>query len=120
MKFQIFRLIYIPFFSFSQIPGPPNQNFIAYFEGSREAIAADTPFGRIARPFFTGNDDEFRNNRFKLIPKIVEGNMVVKMAVKDTPTLIGNKLKQYYFKGDNYFELDIDVASSQVARYFGV
>lgn len=98
------------------VPGPPNYNFVAYLEGNKEAIEADTPFGRIARPFFFGNDDEFRNNRFKLIPKIAEGNMVVKMAVKDTPTLIGNKLHQYYFKGDNYFELDIDVGSSSVAR----
>lgn len=38
------------------------------------------------------------------------------MAVKDTPTLLGNKLKQYYYKGDNYFELDVDVGSSQIAR----
>lgn len=98
------------------VPGPPHLNFVAYMEGNKEAIESDTPFGRIARPFFFGNDDEFRNNRFKLIPKVVEGNMVVKMAVKDTPTLIGNKLKQYYFKGDNYFELDIDVTSSSVAR----
>jgi len=36
----------------------------------------DTPFGRVANPFFLGNDDEFRNNRFKLIPKIVDGNMI--------------------------------------------
>jgi hypothetical protein len=62
------------------------------------AIEADTPFGRIARPFFNGNDDEFRNNRFKLIPKVVDGNLMVKMAVKDTPTLLGNKLKQTYVK----------------------
>jgi hypothetical protein len=80
------------------VPGPPNLNFVVYLEGNKEVIEADTAFGRIARPFFFGNDDEFRNNRFKLIPKIVEGNMMVKMAVKDTPTLIGNKLKQYYFK----------------------
>jgi len=42
--------------------------------------------------------------------------MIVKMAVKDTPTLLGNKLKQYYYRGDNYFELDVDVGSSSVAR----
>ena len=35
-------------------------------------IEEDTPFGRIARPFFFGNDDDFRNNRFKLIPKVIE------------------------------------------------
>ena len=61
-------------------------------------INADTPFGRVAKPFFNGNDDEFRNNRFKLIPKVIDGNMIIKMAVKDTPTLLGNKLKQYYHK----------------------
>lgn len=33
-------------------------------------IYEDTPFGRVAKPFFEGNDDEFRNNRFKLIPKV--------------------------------------------------
>ena len=33
-------------------------------------IEEDTPFGRVARPFFCGSDDEFRNNRFKLIPKV--------------------------------------------------
>ncbi len=42
---------------------------------------------------------------------------MIKMAVKDTPTLLGNKLKQYYFKGDNYFEIDVDVGSSSVARF---
>ena len=98
------------------VPGPPFYSYCAYFEGNRSVIEADTPFGRVAQPFFNGNDDEFRNNRFKLIPKVVDGNMVVKMAVKDTPTLLGNKLKQYYYKGDNYFELDVDVGSSSVAR----
>ena len=98
------------------VPGPPFYSFVSYFKGDKKAIDSDTPFGRIARPFFYGNDDEFRNNRFKLIPRVLDGNMIIKMAVKDTPTLIGNKLKQYYFKGDNYFEIDIDVGSSSVAR----
>lgn len=98
------------------VPGPPFYSYCAYFEGDKKLIEQDTPFGRVAHPFFNGNDEEFRNNRFKLIPKVVDGNMIVKMAVKDTPTLLGNKLKQYYFKGDNYFELDVDVGSSSVAR----
>lgn len=143
------------------VPGPPFLCFVVYFLGERvrffkiclfyifllsnfdliiltpfvfqSIIEEDTPFGRVARPFFYGNDDEFRNNRFKLIPRvinllylffsfflllnffflnlrlsngsfqIVEGNMIIKMAVKDTPTLLGNKLKQYYFKVSLYF-----------------
>jgi hypothetical protein len=40
---------------------------VIYF---KEIIEQDTPFGRIAKRFFRGNDDEFRNNRFKLIPKV--------------------------------------------------
>ena len=109
------------------VPGPPFLSFVAYFlavnivakievEGQllkyffyqdKSIFYEDTPFGKIARPFFDGNDDEFRNNRFKLIPKIVDGNMIIKMAVKDTPTLLGNKLKQYYYKDEHYFELDV-------------
>lgn len=98
------------------VPGPPHLSFVIYFQGDKSVIDADTPFGRVARPFFYGNDDEFRNNRFKIIPKILDGNLIIKMAVKDTPALLGNKLKQYYYKGDNYFELDVDVGSSSVAR----
>jgi len=98
------------------IPGPPQLSLVAYFEGDYAKVGSDTPFGRVARPFFTGNDDTFRNNRFKLIPKIVDGPFVVKMAVKDTPTLLGTKLKQHYFRGSNYFECAVDVGSSSVAR----
>ena len=99
------------------VPGPPDLCFVAYMQGNPEDLRADTPFGRIANPFFFGSDDNFRNNRFKLIPKIVDGPFMLKMAVKDKPAIIGNKLKQHYFKGENYFELDIDVGSSSVAKY---
>jgi hypothetical protein len=99
------------------LPGPPFLSFCAYWQADKSCINEDTPFGKIARPFFEGNDNEFRNNRFKLIPKVVSGNFIVKQAVKDTPTLLGNKLDQSYFKGDNYFELCVDVGSSSIAKY---
>jgi hypothetical protein len=51
-------------------------SYVVYWCGDRSLIDADTPFGRIARPFFTGDDDVYRNDRFKLIPKIVEGPYV--------------------------------------------
>lgn len=98
------------------VPGPPFLSFVMYWAMDRDVINADTPFGRIAKPFFEGSNDDFRNNRFKLIPKVVDGNMVIKMAVKDTPTLLGNKLKQYYHRADHYFEIDVDIGSSSVAR----
>jgi hypothetical protein len=73
------------------VPGPPFLSFVVYMTGDpvrmrahlreatiltmfviyfKEIIEQDTPFGRIAKRFFHGNDDEFRNNRFKLIPKV--------------------------------------------------
>ena len=56
-------------------------SYVVYWSGDRSLINADTPFGRIARPFFTGDDDEYRNNRFKLIPKIVEGPYVFRFIL---------------------------------------
>jgi hypothetical protein len=44
--------------------------FVVLAAGLQALIEQDTPFGKVARPFFNGNDDEFRNNRFKLIPKV--------------------------------------------------
>ncbi len=98
------------------IPGPPYLSYCAYWEVDKSLIEADTPFGSLAKRFFFGDSDAFRDDRFKFIPKIVEGNFAVKMAVKDTPTLMGHKLKQYYHRAEHYFEIDVDISSSNVAR----
>jgi hypothetical protein len=80
-------------------------------------INADTAFGKIARPFFNGVDNDYRNKRFKLIPKVredmecnvflsiflfsfcqvIEGNTLMKAAVKNKPVILGTKLKQFYY-----------------------
>lgn len=62
------------------------------------------------------SDDVFRNSRFKLIPTVVEGSFIVKQSVGSKPTLLGNKLKCHYHKGENYFEVDIDISSDSVAN----
>ena len=99
------------------IPGPPYLSLIAYFKGDRDDIQyGSTAFSRIAKKFFFGEDDQYRNNRFKVVPRILEGNLFIQMAVQDTPTLLGNKLTQTYYKTDHYFEIDIDVATSTIAR----
>jgi len=113
-----------------QVPGPPWFAFVAYFvpknragwdpkvfeSSNREHCEGNTPFSRLARPFFFGDDDDYRDDRFKLIPKVVEGNFIVRNAVGTKPTILGRKLKQHYFRGDNYFELDVDIASSAIAQ----
>jgi hypothetical protein len=99
------------------VPGPPHFAFVVYLTPKDPTVfEQDTPFTRIAKPFFFGDDDSYRDHRFKLIPKIVDGNIVVRIAVKDTPAILGTKLAQTYHRGENYFELDVDVGSSSVAR----
>jgi len=103
-------------------PGPPFYHLVIYYavpdlsdiDGSK-----NTPFSKLAKQFFFGNSDEFRNNTFKLIPQIIEGNFLVRKAVGSTPAITGTKLTQIYIKGDRFFELIIDVGSIAVAAGVG-
>ena len=52
---------------------------------------------------------DFRNERFKLIPSITAGPWVVRAAVRNTPALLGKKVVQRYFRGDDYLEIDVHV-----------
>ena len=83
-----------------------------------------TPFGKLMHRFIygtkngkkDGSDDKFRNNTFKLIPRIVDGNFVVRKAVGSKPSILGRKIKQYYIRGERYFEIIVDIASDAVAQ----
>jgi hypothetical protein len=69
---------------------------------------------RCMMQFWRANDG-FCNDRFKLIPAIVEGNWTIKLAVGSKPALTGRKVTQRYFRQKGYFEVDIDISSSAVA-----
>jgi len=73
-------------------------------------------FQKIASTFFFGSSDKYRDERFKLIPKIISGNILVKKAVGSKPTLLGKKVKQYYIRSNDYFELVVDVGSDAIAN----
>jgi hypothetical protein len=114
---------------------------VSYF-GINQATMADiysqsSPFGRLMHKFLFGDDDAFRNQTFKLIPRIVQGNFVVKKAVGSKPSILGKKIKQYYIRGGSgfsasgesdlnqsnqnqqplrYFEVLVDIASDAVAQ----
>lgn len=64
---------------------------------------------------FWNADKAYCDERFKLIPNVVEGPWPLKMAIGSKPALTGTKLEQTYFRGPGYFEVDIDIASSSVA-----
>ena len=100
------------------VPGPPYFSMVSYFGvDDIETLKTNrTPFGRIANRFFFGDSDKFRNETFKLIPRIVEGNYVVKKAVGSKPTIIGKKLRNIYIRNERYLELIVDIASEPVAQ----
>ena len=94
-------------------PSPPHHTLMMYY---RMPPVDKMPkhFQQMWKNFLT-KDDEFRNQRWKIIPRIAEGPWVVKSAVGTKPALLGLKVDQKYYITDNYCEVDIDVASSQVA-----
>jgi len=68
------------------------------------------PAERLWRRFVDG-DDEYRNQRLKFIPTIVEGPWIVKKCVGGNPALIGQKLPTSYHRSveGNYLEVCLDV-----------
>mmetsp|Transcript_3916 Transcript_3916/g.7940 ORF Transcript_3916/g.7940 Transcript_3916/m.7940 type:complete len:1021 (-) Transcript_3916:198-3260(-) len=75
-----------------------------------------TPSSRLCQKFIFGDSDEFRDQTFKLIPRVVEGNFLVRKAVGSTPAIMGTRLKQYYVRTDRFMEIVLDCGSSQVAE----
>ena len=100
------------------VPGKSKYHWVAYFGLEDVSLLKDpkTPLGRVAEPFFFGDSDDYRDKTFKLIPRIVKGNMVVRKAVGSKPSILGSKLKQYYIRNDRYFELICDIGSNNVAQ----
>ena len=74
-----------------------------------------TAIGRLCHQFFFGDCDKFRDTTFKLIPRITEGNFVVRKAVGSKPSILGKKLRQYYIRTDRFMELIVDIGSDSVA-----
>jgi hypothetical protein len=82
----------------------------AFFKNFKDWIDGDDPL-----------DDERRNKKFKLIPRIAKGSWVVRQSVGTTPVLLGQKLSSKYFRGRtsrgcSYFEMDVDITSNAVAN----
>lgn len=99
------------------VPGSKHLSIVLYYRANDPAVLEEhTPFAELMNTFLTNENDSFRDERFKLIPCIVEGPFIVRQAVGSTPALIGKKLRQPYFRGEQYFEVDIDICSSMVAN----
>jgi len=68
---------------------------------------------------FLFSDDELKNSKLKLIPKVVEGNIIVRKLI-GKPVIIGRKLPiQYVYEPEDtskghsaFLEADLDIGSS--------
>lgn len=101
---------------------PPKHHAVFYYAVDdmsqiryEEGEVRNDPFKNIAHKFFFGDSDKFRDSTFKLVPRIVKGNYVVKKAVGSKPTLLGKKLTQKYVRDDRFFEIMVDIGSSSIA-----
>ncbi|GAB4836706.1 hypothetical protein Ancab_001620 [Ancistrocladus abbreviatus] len=93
-----------------QVPGRDHYSAVFYF-------STDEPIqpGSLLDRFING-DDNFRNQRFKLVNRIVKGPWIVKKSVGNySACLLGKALTCRYYRGQNYLEIDVDIASSKIA-----
>lgn len=81
----------------------------------RPNLERDEVFETMLDEFMNHPDDQFRHERFKLIPGVPEGSFIARKAVGNKPVLLCTKLPTTYHRGDNWFEVCIDNAQSKVA-----
>jgi len=102
------------------LPGPPFYHVAMYYAVDDMSLIDGTStehpeFSALCKEMFLGDNDEFCDRCYKLIPQIVEGNFIVRRAVGATPAILGMKLKQSYIRDPRFFELICDIGSSSVA-----
>jgi hypothetical protein len=91
--------------------------FVCYWSpGKSTATIGNKSFDKLITDFINGTD-EYRNQRWKFIPRMIEGNWGIKKTIgENTPVIISKRITHKYFKGEGYFEIDCDITSSKVAR----
>ena len=100
------------FMSYHVLSGPL---LVGYNRNGSPIIRDDAATTKLLDFVLNCNDATERNERFKLIPRVVEGPYPVKRVVENRPVLLGNKVTLRYFRGPNYLEIDAKVDESMVA-----
>ncbi|KAL8002485.1 putative pleckstrin domain, START domain, protein ENHANCED DISEASE RESISTANCE 2 [Plasmopara halstedii] len=98
------------------LPGPLHHSLVLYFTPEDPSeMKKNSVFADLCHQVLRGSNDEFRTQRIKLIPRVVQGSWPIREGVGTTPAILGTKIYQKYYQGKNYLEVDYDVGSSTVA-----
>ncbi|EGZ09598.1 hypothetical protein PHYSODRAFT_263284 [Phytophthora sojae] len=98
------------------LPGPPHHSLVLYFTPEDPSeLQKNSVFADLCHEVLRGPNDEFRTQRIKLIPRVVQGTWPIREGVGTTPAILGTKIYQKYYQGKNYLEVDYDIGSSTVA-----
>ncbi|GMF11231.1 unnamed protein product [Phytophthora lilii] len=98
------------------LPGPPHHSLVLYFTPEDPSeLKKNSVFADLCHEVLRGPNDEFRTQRIKLIPRVVQGTWPIREGVGTTPAILGTKIYQNYYQGKNYLEADYDIGSSTVA-----
>ncbi|KFK44395.1 hypothetical protein AALP_AA1G251900 [Arabis alpina] len=93
-----------------QMPTKEPHSMVLYF-ATEDPIPSDS----LLHQLINGEDDSFRNQRFKLVTNAVKAPRVVKaLAGKYGAFLLGKAVNCSYHRGSNYFEIDVDIGSSAI------
>ncbi|VVB17250.1 unnamed protein product [Arabis nemorensis] len=93
-----------------QVPTKEPYSLVSYFT-TEDPIPRDSLLHRL----INGDEDSFRNQRFKLVSHVAKGPWVVKAAAgKFGALVLGKNVRCNYHRGSNYFEIDVDLSSSAI------
>ena len=99
------------------LPVEPHLSVVMIFRSrsGKAIVDGESLFSR-----FIEGTDTFRRDRFKFIPYIEKCPPLIRKGVSmlggERPTLLAQKISSKFYRGENYIEVDVNIASSSMAR----
>eukprot|EP00122_Pirum_gemmata_P016150 Pgem_evm1s15091 len=91
-------------------------NMACTFALNNDKLAKAPLSSQILWSNFKNGTDEYRNERFKVVPRLMEAHWMLKAACgKTQPILYATKLKHRWKKTEQYLEIMCDTTSSTIA-----
>ncbi|EOD37613.1 hypothetical protein EMIHUDRAFT_225159 [Emiliania huxleyi CCMP1516] len=92
---------------------------LAMYFGVLETLEEESPAAAALLERFAHAADDFRNDRFKLIPRLVRAPLTLRLACPSRPAITakgGRGVPQRYFSTPEYVEVDMDISKEAIAN----